>query len=82
MSETLEDRALFALRIYGPCSIAELCKRLGLPSQPVCSAVSRIRIKNLANRIGEAQYDLTRRGRRVFDDALVQEPSLFSDTRR
>ena len=57
---------LVALRIDGPCSIADVAKRTGRNRETVYGAVYELRQRNLAVRCGRASYDVTRRGRRVL----------------
>lgn len=67
-STNRKRQCFLALRGAGPTSIQKLSELTGLPRTAVYEAVYRLRQENLAKRIGYARYDLTRRGRRIFED--------------
>lgn len=54
---------LWGLRIYGPCSNVELARKLGRDREAVYRAVYELREMGLAERTGEASYDVTEAGR-------------------
>lgn len=64
--------ALLGLRIYGPCSNAELAKRINRNPENVYRQVRELRIKGLA--IGTDQgYDITDAGRRLLGEEWKQK---------
>lgn len=66
---TVRLRALWGLRIDGPCSISDLADRIGHERRAVYSAVYGLRREGLADHLGPASYDVTPAGR-VYLDAL------------
>lgn len=80
----IEKQVLIGTRVHGPCSISCIAKAMGIGGQTVYAAMYRLRKKNLANRIGEARYDVTRMGRRVFDEQskAVEDLPLLDLQRR
>ena len=63
------------LRFSGPCSVHFLQQQIpSLSHGQVYRTLYRLRKGNMAVRANRAVYDITRRGRRVFDESL---PVLF-----
>ena len=76
MNGPIERELLLTLRVLGPCSIVTLSEPLKLTREQVYAGVSRLRDKNLACRVGYAKYDITKRGRRMFDELFfTKEPT-------
>jgi predicted transcriptional regulator len=69
---TIRLKALWGLRIHGPCSISDLADRTGLDRQAVYSAVYKLRQEGLAEHRGPASYDVTEQGR-AFLQALPDQ---------
>ncbi len=65
-----------ALRIDGPCSIADIVKRTGRSSVSVVGAVYELRDRGLATRLGRASYDITDQGR---SELFKQDPQSVMD---
>jgi Mn-dependent DtxR family transcriptional regulator len=84
MGPAMRD-CLWGLRIYGPCSNVELARKLGRDREAVYGSVYKLRELGLADRMGEASYDVTEAGRAFLEgggeaaaDGLKQL-SLFGD---
>lgn len=59
--------ALWGLRVFGPCSIADLSRRLGQDREKVYRSVYELRSAGLACREGEASYDISPDGRSLLE---------------
>jgi predicted transcriptional regulator len=76
---------LWGLRIYGPCSNVELARKLGRDREQVYGTVYKLRDLGLAERLGEASYDVTEAGRAALaapaeGDATPASPREFQGT--
>ena len=61
---TIQDEVLWRLRIYEPCSMADVAKTIDKPRGQVVAAMTRLRNANLAERTMRRTYRLTDAGRR------------------
>lgn len=68
--------ALWGLRVYGPCSIAELAGKIGRERESVYRAVYELRELGLLDRLGPASYDVTPEGRVFLGLPAPGEPEL------
>lgn len=73
MSNT--DKALWFLRIYGPCTNRELAARSGLTCDQTYHATFWLRSRGQVS-LGAMGYSLTRRGRERIKQLELQ-PQLF-----
>ena len=63
---TRELRMLWLLRIYGPCSFADLIRQSYMSRPAMWAALSRLREKGLADRCKRACYRITQQGVEVL----------------
>lgn len=63
---TDQNRILWLLRIYGPCSVAAMLGKSGLSRQQFVSGLTRLRALGLAERTMWATYRLTEAGQHAI----------------
>ena len=66
---TLREKALAALRIYGPAPNIEIARAAGLGGEQFHGIVYRLRREGLAKKSREG-YDVTEAGRRLADGII------------
>ena len=71
------QKVLQHVRVYGPCSQAEIRRTTGLDRCQVCGAVRALRDEGLVERIDTASYDVTELGRQLFDQ--IEQMPLLKD---
>lgn len=64
---------LWGLRIYGPCSVLDLSRHTNRERESVYGAVYQLRTLGLADRLGEASYDITEMGRLALEAPAVED---------
>lgn len=75
----LERDVVRILRVFGPCSNADVARRLGLPTGRTYRTIYRLTAAGLAQHPRKQQWDITERGCRHFEDAPNQQPALFTE---
>ena len=80
MSE-LEISVLRVLRVFGPCSNADVARRLGGVTMDQTYPVVRALVnRGLATHWKRQEWDISARGRRFFTTNGINEPRLFKVT--
>jgi DNA-binding IclR family transcriptional regulator len=76
MSDFLRD-CLMTLRVFGPCSNAEVARRLKVPSHKTYRALASLVFCGFAVHPKLQAWDVSDKGRRWFQDQPIKPLALF-----
>ncbi len=72
----LQSDVLRTLRVFGPCSNAEVARKLEVNGVRTYIALSILVSHNLADHPKKQQWDITRLGRRYFSSMPMKKPEI------
>lgn len=78
----LEIDVLRILRVFGPCSNADVARRIVMPPNCTYVAIFRLVQRGMATHPKKQRWDITRKGRRYFERTGLNDPRLFVEVER
>lgn len=75
----IELDVLRMLRVFGPCSNAEVGRRLGIGADKTYGAIKRLVAGGYAEHLKLQAWEITEKGRKVFDSQGGKKLVLFEE---